>query len=253
MGEVITSTASVTRIEDHVRRALRAARALGGDVAQAAEARVAPAVAAIDAAVALQNAAQETEAVAWAAVLAEDAKSDTGIGQLRDMMWNALGRPRQSPFLDQVFPGGVGTYTSGDPRQQPVLMQVLGSRIATASAPQWTKAMCDGWVAELAALRSSYATAVEAHRPAEAAATVADVGYRSSVRTAQARLVAFKRDLHNLGLTEQQIHEIIPDASSASAAAPPKPPTPAPVGPGGGGGPVTGGGAIPTGNPPAST
>jgi hypothetical protein len=47
----------------------------------------------------------------------------------------------------------------------------------------------------------------------EAAETVADAGYRAAVRTAHARLVSYKRDLKNLGLTETQIHEIIPDAS----------------------------------------
>jgi hypothetical protein len=82
---------------------LRAALARGGDIADAANARLAPAVAAIDAAVALRRSTDDAEATAWAAVLAEDSKSDSAIGAIRDAMWNALGRPRQSPFLDQVF------------------------------------------------------------------------------------------------------------------------------------------------------
>jgi hypothetical protein len=89
----------VGRIEDQVRRALRAARARGGDVAEAAEERLAPAVAAIDGALAPLTPAREAEAVAWAAVLAEDTTSDTGIKSLRDAMWNALGRLRHSPFM----------------------------------------------------------------------------------------------------------------------------------------------------------
>ncbi len=149
MGELISARADVGRIEDHVRRALRAARARGGDVAEAAEERLAPAVAAIDGALALLTPAREAEAVAWAAVLAEDAKSDTGIKSLRDAMWNALGRPRQSPFMDLVFPGGVTTYTQGSPTQQPTLMKVLHSRLLSVSAPQWTKAQCDGWIAQI--------------------------------------------------------------------------------------------------------
>jgi hypothetical protein len=54
--------------------------------------------------------------------------------------------------------------------------------------------------------------------------TIAEVGYRSAVRDAQARLRAFKRDLLNLGLTEAQIYEIIPDAASAPAMTAPKTP-----------------------------
>jgi hypothetical protein len=187
-------------------------------VAEAAEARLGPAVAAIDAAVGVLTPAREAEAVAWAAVLAEDAKSDTGIKSLRDAMWNALGRPRQSPFLQQVFPGGVNTYTAGDPTQQPILMQVLHSRLLAASAPQWPKPQCDSWAAEIESLRQPYQTAVDIHRPVEAAATIAEVGYRSAVRTGQARLRAFKRDLQTLGLTEAQIHEIIPDATGTPQA-----------------------------------
>lgn len=119
MGELISARADVGRIEDYVRRSLRAARARGGEIAEAAEARLAPAVAAIDGAQALLTPAREAEAVAWAAVLAEDAKSDTGIKGLRDAMRNALGRPRQSPFLEHVFPGGITTYTAGNPTEQP--------------------------------------------------------------------------------------------------------------------------------------
>ena len=129
-------------------------------------------MAAIDSALALKKSADETAATAWAAVLAEDAKSDVGIGAVRDAMWNSLGRTRQSSYLDQVFPGGVSVYTSGDPSRQPVLMQVLRSRILSAAAPQWTEAQRSGWAAEIEALRVPYDAAIQAHRPAEAAAAV---------------------------------------------------------------------------------
>lgn len=224
MGELISARADVARIEDHVRRALRAARARGGDVAEAAEARLAPAVTAIDSALALLTPARETEAVAWAAVLAEDAKSDDGIKGVRDAMWNALGRPRQSPYMDHVFPGGVTTYTAGNPTGKPTLMKILLSRLSTVSAPQWSKAQCEGWAAQIETLRQPYELAVETHRPTEAAVTIAEVGYRSAVRDAQARLRAFKRDLLNQGLTEPQTHEIIPDASATTPGTPSKAP-----------------------------
>jgi hypothetical protein len=230
MAELISARADVSRIEDHVRRALRAAQARGGEIAEAAAARLVPAVATIDEALVLQKSTDDAEAVAWSQVLAEDAKSDEAIGSVRDAMWNAIGRTRQNAALDQVFPGGVRTYTSGDPRAQPVLMQVLASRIAASAAPQWSDVLKQGWAAEVEAARTSYAAAVEAHRPTEAAAQVAVSGYRAAVRTGQARLRAFKRDLENLGLSEAQIHEIIPDASGRAVSPGPAPePVPAPV------------------------
>ena len=107
MAELISARADVSRIEDHVRRALRAAQARGGEIAEAAAARLVPAVATIDEALVLQKSTDDAEAVAWSQVLAEDAKSDEAIGSVRDAMWNAIGRTRQNAALDQVFPGGV--------------------------------------------------------------------------------------------------------------------------------------------------
>jgi hypothetical protein len=226
MGEIINATAEVTRVEDHVRTALEKSLVRQGEIAGTATERLGPAVTAMEGASTLRKAARKTASAAWILVLAEDSRADVGIGSVRDAMWNALGRPKQSPHMDEVFPGGVGTYTSGDPRGQPLLMQVLHSRILSASAPQWSEDKRKGWAAEIEALRVPYAAAVEAHRPAEATETVAEVGYRAAVRTGHSRLTSFKRDLKSLGLTETQIHEIIPDAgagkSSAKAAKAPK-------------------------------
>jgi hypothetical protein len=192
---------------------LRAALARGGELAEIAEVRLGPAVAAIDTASALKKSAARAQDLAWANVLAQDVKADAGIAKVRDDMWNALGRPRASTRVQQMFPGGLPKYTSGDPRRQPTMMQLLRSRILSTSGPQWTKAACDAWAATIEALRVPYQAAVDAHRPIEAAAMAADVGYRTAVRSAHAHLIAFKRQLGSLGLTEAQIHEIIPDAS----------------------------------------
>jgi hypothetical protein len=213
MGQVIGSTAKMERIEEHLRVTLRVALARGGEVAEAAQGRLAGAIAAIDVAINYWEAADEAETRAWEAVLIEDVKSDLGIGRVRDAMWNMLGRPRACRALDQVFPGGTVTYTSGDPRRQPVLMQVLRSRLATASAPEWPSEQCQAWAAEIDALRAPFEVAVEAHRPAEAAMMVADVHYRLAVREGQQCLAAYKRDLRSLGLTQEEIHGIIPDAA----------------------------------------
>jgi hypothetical protein len=218
MGQVISSRAHVGRIEEHLRATLSAALARGGDVGEAAQSRLAPAIAAIDAASDHKKAAGKVEAQAWAAVLVEDTRSDVGIGRVRDAMWNMLGRPRPCALLEQVFPGGMATYTSGDPRQQPMLMQVLRSRLVKASAPEWPREQCEEWAAEIDALRERQQAAVEAHRPAEAVAAVADAQYRRAVHLGQERLTAYKRDLRTLGLTEDEIHEIIPDARPADAA-----------------------------------
>jgi len=113
MAEIIGARADAGRIEDHVRRTMRAARARGEHIAAAAEERLAPAIAAVDAAAELQKTANECESAAWA----------------------------------------------------------------------------------------------------QASALVASAGFRVAIRSARARLQAFKTDLLTLGLTDAQVYEIIPDAS----------------------------------------
>lgn len=213
MGEVISARAAVDSVEDHVRQSLMNAKARGDEVAEAAEGRLGSAVEAIDAAKQQLTAASEAENLAWANVLAEDDKSDKAIGAIRDNMWNAIDRQRQSPAMDHVFPGGVRTYTSGKAEEQPMRMSVLAARIRSASAPAWTPEKRQAWAAEVDALQTTYKKAVDDFQPVEAARVIAEAGYRSSVRTGQARLTSFKRDLKNLGLSETQIHAIIPDAS----------------------------------------
>jgi hypothetical protein len=216
MGEVIGAKAQLARIDEHIHTSFKKATAReGSEAAKAADARLGPSVAAIDNAAALRKAANEAEDAAWEIVLVEDGKADVGIGTVRDNMWNALGRPQQSTFMDEVYPGGIGTYTAGDPRGQPLLMQILQTRILAASAPQWTEAKRKGWSDEIEALRVPYAAAVEVHRTTAAAVSVAEAGYRAAIRTGHARLRGFKRDLKTLGLTETQIHDIIPDAGTA--------------------------------------
>ena len=220
MSEIIRSNVDVSRIEEHVRRAYRMAVAREGVVAATALERLAPAVADIDAALAVSRPASEAEAVAWAAVLSEDEKSDVKIGAVRDAMWAALGRPSQNRYLSQVFPGGITTYTKGDPRRQPVLMTLLESRILSCAAPQWSDDQRKAWTAEIATARKAYEDALDKHRPSEAAAFIAAASYRSAVKMGHEALRAFKRDLQNLGLSRAQIFDIIPDGTPAPAPAP---------------------------------
>jgi len=70
MAEIIGHGQTLGRIEDHIRK--NNARRAGAweEIAAAAQDRLAPAIAAIDAATALQKTTDEAEATAWAQVLA---------------------------------------------------------------------------------------------------------------------------------------------------------------------------------------
>jgi hypothetical protein len=221
MGTMIGVRSNINRVAEHVRTALRNAQARGEGIGEAGRARLEQAVAAMDAKRQASEAATRAEAVTWAAVVAEDARSDAAIGSVRDEMWNALGRPRRSPALEDVFPDGVKTYTAGDRRQQPLTMQVLVSRILEAGSLRWPKEQREAWAGEIETRRQEYHRLVDAHRPNEAMAMVARNAYRATVRTALQRLREFKRDLQNLGMDSVEIDTIIPPG-------PPRNPEPQP-------------------------
>jgi hypothetical protein len=216
MGKLIGSNAEVGKIEEYVRKSYRTALARGEVVAAAARARLEEAMRWIEDARAADKQAAEAEANGWAVVVAEEAKANIDIAMVKDEMRNLLGRPAQNAYLDQVFPEGLATYTSSDPRLKPVLIQVLMARISKTPSPFFTEERKEGWVAALEKRRASYQAALDAHRPAEATATVTRFGYRGAVRSALAKLRNFKRDLKSLGLDEAAIHDIIPDASRPS-------------------------------------
>lgn len=216
MGTVVRRDAAASVIAGDVRIAYRRAKKRGGEIGDVAEARLGPAVAAIDASEAILKGAVEAEEAAWEVVLARDYDADLVIGAQRDDIFNVIGRAARHPVMDHIYPGGFRIYTSGDPLQQPVLMQVLESRIRSLDSTLLTADKRAELLAALESVRVPFEAAVEAYRPLNAARTVAEASHRATIRTAHARLTAFKRDLKNLGLTEAQIHDIIPDRPSES-------------------------------------
>ena len=212
MGELIDATAKVDRIADHVRTSYQNGIARTGEIADATKARLEAPILAIEKQELLLKDAEKTASVSWVLVKAADGPADLTIGSVRDEMWNAMGRPHKCTPLEEVFPDGIGTYTEADPMDQPLLMEVLMARIIGASAPQWTEAKRIAWAATIDAVRVPYADAVTKHRPIAAAQVVAEAGYKAAVKAGHTGMRCLKRDLKSLGLTEAQIHEIIPDA-----------------------------------------
>jgi hypothetical protein len=136
MGSSIPRTAGSKRIHETGKKALTAAQARGGDVKAAAEARLGPAVAAMD-----DNEAQLVKAEAvdeglHAALLARDSDSDLEIGAVMDEMWNAMGRPNHSIDFNMIVNGGKKDWCAGDPAKQAALMAVLVKNIRGSNHPK---------------------------------------------------------------------------------------------------------------------
>lgn len=213
MGELIGPSAPIEDIEADIRTSKNNAMARGGEIAAAATTRLGPAVDRIDISKTTAKSGSEAVAGGMTTLMARDGESDLTLGVVRDALHNFLKRPQTHPLIDEIFPGGLKTYTDGDPRKQHILMAVLQGRIgAAANLPSDVR---EGWIAQVETVREPQATASKVVDLAEAAETVTDAAYKSTVRSGLFHLRAFKRDLKSppLNLTEKQIHEIIPDRS----------------------------------------
>jgi len=230
MGSVIARTASVERIHETAQKALDASLARGGDILVLAQSRIAPVVAALSENEGQLKQARAADDARHAALLARDEESDLEVGSVCDEMWNAMGRPSQSIDYNLVVNGGKNVWTDGDPAKQPALMGVLAKNVRTSNHPKLA-AKKEEWAKRIEVKAAAQA---EAARPTEASyaeVTALTMQRRTLAEALQVGLVRFKRDLKNLGMTEAQVHEIIPDVpvtgrGSEPAPAPKPPATP---------------------------
>ena len=210
-------------------KTLAAAQARGGDVQALAEARISPSLAALDENQQQLVKARAADEALHAALLARDGDSDLEVGAVCDEIWNAMGRPSHSIDFDLIVNGGKKGWCDGDPSKQPALMAVLAKNIRSSKHPK----LADKKEAWAVRIEQKAAAQAEAARPADssyAQITALTMQRRTLADATQVALARFKRELKNLGMTEPQIHEIIPDdprAASSAQAAPKPAPAPA--------------------------
>jgi hypothetical protein len=228
MGKVIPRSASIDRIHEAASKALAIALARGGEIQALAEARIAPVITALGDNEQKLNQSRAEDDALHATLMARDNDSDLEIGAVCDEIWNTMGRPSQSIDYDIIVSGGKNVWTDGDPAKQPSLMGVLAANIRNSKHPKLADKK-ESWAKRIEVKAAAQA---EAARPAEvshARVTTLAMQRRTLADAVQLALTRFKRDLKNLGMTEAQVHEIIPDAPSAANGQKPVPPAPNPA------------------------
>jgi hypothetical protein len=210
MGKVIPRSASPERIFTDFRAALKNGRKAGGEIKKVVEARLAPLEGGVSTAVSDIDTTTEAVDDLEGTLLAVDGGSDLEVGSVLDEVWNALGRPASSIEYTLVAGRGKGQWTDGDPREQPLLMAILGTRVrqSTAFALQEGK---EGWARRIEEKAAAQQLVADTLKVAEAKHTVSLGIGRAIADITQVALARLKRDLQNVGLTETQIHDILPD------------------------------------------
>lgn len=218
MGDVIRSSAAVDDIFKDVDTTYTEAVARGGTIKERAEQHLGPVIAMTQACEAEIKAAQEILAPLAAAAKAENDSADALLNRLYDETWNDVGRPANDRYLTLMYPGGTGYYTDGDTAGQPVRMELLARLYERRIHPKLTEEQCKGYADRIRKAADALKHDVEA-----AAGPASQVALLERVRTALARasqfeLASLKRSFKNDGMTEAQIHAIIPDRPPAKKA-----------------------------------
>lgn len=229
MANLIARNASKKRIRDVAGKTLVAAKARGGDVQRLAETRVGALIETYDSLAQQSAQACRADDTTHATLMARDSESDLEIQAVCSEIWNALGRPAQSPDYDLIVGGSARAWTQGDPAKQPQLMTVLAANIRATQHPKLVERK-EGWAKRIESCATAQAEAAKPTEAVHAQVVALGMQLRAVADSLQIALTRFKRDLKNEGMTEAQIHEIIPDASGAGepAVAPPPVPSPAP-------------------------
>jgi hypothetical protein len=210
MGTMIKKDASAGRIHEVVKDSSARSAARGGSVAVKATERLTDPMQQMAVAKGSLDAAVEVTRTAEAATAAALKAAAVTVGSVHDEMYNLVLRANDSAALEAVFPGGIGWYSEAPREAKAAMLAELRDRIEATPAEAWAPDARAEWAARVEGARTPLDTAVREQRDARIAQLIVAARYRATTRVAWLALVAFKRDLKSLGMSEALVHEIIP-------------------------------------------
>lgn len=216
MGEVIRKSAAVGDIFSDTRTTYtRSMNREGTPFYEAAQAHLAPVLHLIDRIEGDLKSANEVYEDLLAALDVVDGKADGVLGLQGDLIWNAIGRRRSDAAFAVLFPNGITGYTEVNPLEQPMWMELLATLLQAGIHPKLPKETAEAAAAEISAAAVELEAAAEAARKAGIRVKLLEKILQALARVAAMELASMKRALLAKGLTEAEIHEVIPDRPQA--------------------------------------
>ena len=213
MGEVIRRNAAIGDIINDVRTTLTNARARDEEWSAPAEGQLAAVLSLLDG-LATEHQAAEAQATSLKARLkAADNQADDLLGRVHDDIWNLVGRPGAGydPYLAVLFPSGASYYAQGDTDEQPARMHLLAELLVSAAHPKIPAAEGEKFAGEIRDGAATLEKVVEELRLPLARLQGLEKMRTAVVRAAQIQLAALKRLYKAKGMSEADIHQVIPD------------------------------------------
>ena len=210
MGEIIRKHASIDAILTDLRASHQMALARGGLWKSLAEQRLGPVVTAVTTIEADLAAVETIAGPALAALEAENVSADRLLGKVSDDVWNAVGRPANDPYYSLLFPGGYGRYADGHVNEQPARMALLVELLRRGVHPLLSADVAEPCAQAVETAASALREKVEAAGVLSAKLEMLGRMRDAVARAAQMELSALKRIYKAHGLSEAEIHSVIP-------------------------------------------
>jgi hypothetical protein len=210
MGEIIRKHASVDAILEDLRESHQMALARGGLWKTLAEQRLGPVIEAVTTLEADIASVETVAGPALAALAAENVKADRLLGKVSDDVWNAIGRPASDPYYSLLFPGGYGRYADGDVKEQPARMTLLVELLRRGVHPQLSADVAEPCAQAVEVAAAALRDKVEAAGTLSGKLVMLGRMRDAVARAAQMELSALKRIYKAHGLSEAEIHTVIP-------------------------------------------
>jgi hypothetical protein len=228
MGSLINKKAAVEDIVTDCRHSLTAAEARGGQPQTLAKQHLAGPLAVFDLVEKRLHAAQATLAPLLAQLDARDDEADALLGRVSDDIWNDIDRPAYDPTFSLLFPEGIGFYTDGPDAEQPVKMELLAELLEANLHPKLDEKVAKAQAKQVRDSAKLLRSAVELTITPRAQVAMLSRARTAIARSLQMALVNLKRHLLVTGMSEQQVHSIIPDRPRPPAKPALTPPLPEP-------------------------
>ena len=219
MGRIINAKASADRILRDVTVTLAVAEATGPEMFADAEEYLADVMvraAEVDA----QYEEHEELLLRYRAQLkAGNERCNDLIQQIRDEYFNLIGRASRDPIFKRVFPGGGSRFTGFRPKEKGMGMELLASALKAHRHRRVGDAEVERMAGALRAEAAKMADLVALLSPAVVQARVFVWQRTATAQMAHQRLTALKRFWLGEGLSEAEIHEVIPSHARKRPAA----------------------------------
>jgi hypothetical protein len=213
MGEVISKTAAAADILADLDATLANARARGGALQEDAERMLAPSLALAREVEAERVALAGTLASSEALVAHLDREADAVVARLYDEAYNLVGRPGNGsdPVFALLFPNGSSTYRTVPVSEQPRRMRMLARLLERNLHSGIPAVLTSAWAGAVRESARRLRAALDELEDHETEDLLLDAMRSTTARSGQVHLARLKRLWRSRGMSEADVHRLIPD------------------------------------------